>query len=195
METLQAQILKLTKKHLQLVSDLEDKFVEALSKDIERGARKNFNSARESISGDDPTVIVTRVKNSPKSATIVCGGEQVLFAEFGAGYENLYYTNGLSIDVLSTRSWKYIGNEAVEIAPRPNGIVELGEYGNKHGRESYWIRPTHNGRKGIKESDVLRDGFPRSDVLWTEGTRPIRALWRARNNALNHLNTGRLKIK
>ncbi len=174
---------------------LSDSVLEAVSKEIERNAKRNFRQEIENISGDNPYVDVTRTISNGE-ATIECGGEQVLFAEFGAGTNNLYYMNGLGLDMLSTRSFQYIDGEPTEIAPRPEGIVPLGEYGKKHGRDDFWFRPTYNQRTGSKEAlKIKRNGDIDTRYVWTKGTRPIRALWRARNVAIKKLIEGRLDIK
>lgn len=184
-------INQLTKRNKEIC----DKMLDVVSKEVERNARRNFRQEIENISGDNPYVDVTRTISNGE-ATIECGGEQVLFAEFGAGKNNLYYTNGLGLDMLSTRSFQYIDGEPTEIAPRPKGIVPLGEYGKGHGKDDFWFRPTYNQRTGSKEAlKIKRNGDTDPRYVWTKGTRPIRGLWRARNLAYRKLIEGRLDIK
>ena len=47
-----------------------NKFVDALSKDIETNARRNYNNAINEITGDDPYINVSRQVNGA-SATVI----------------------------------------------------------------------------------------------------------------------------
>ena len=211
------------------------KVLEAFSKEVEVSARRNFNRAINDISGDNPYVEVVR-RISGNNATITCYGEQVLFAEFGAGKSNAYIENEIYVEshfAISSKNvlyyvqgyYKVIGLNArgfrnfgrTETMPRPWGIVPLGEYhsslkggyGNYYmsvwngkqyngsqGKNDFWVRPTQNGRMANRETHVhKKNGEIRPNVVWTMGTKPVRALYRARNTAINKLQSGRLKIK
>ena len=191
-----------------------NKFVDALSKDIETNARRNYNNAINEITGDDPYIYVSRQVNGA-SATVRCEGSQVLFAEFGAGKQNSYreidtqvgsYTRtsvkGTVYTVNAyTRTMIYsLGGFAkggmIENIPRPSGIVELGHYGKGYGMNDFWVRPTTNHRLADRESNVhKKNGDIRNDVVWTMGNRPLRCLYRARNTAIADYKRGRLKVK
>lgn len=203
----------------QLKSDIEDIIpivVDSLSKEIELGARRNFTRAINDISGDNPLVNVSRTYNG-NEAKIVCGGEQVLFAEFGAGVENSYYEKDIEVGEHSATS-KVSGITYVvkahtrivvfnakgfgaygmrEKAPRPKGIDKLGHYHLSRytvsmGQYPVWIRSTRNGRYSPTMENPKHDN---PNLIWTTGTRPVRALWRAITSARNKLNSGRLKLK
>ena len=151
---------------------------------METDARRNFRQNMEMVGADDPFVDVSRIVNGDH-ATITCKGNQVLFIEFGAGAGNTW--NEMS-DRPTTSSFKMIGGTLTELAPRPTGIVELGNYGKGLGKNDYWIRPTRTMMLKGRESYVRRaDGSIKYGVLWTMGTRPMRALWRARNSALDKI--------
>lgn len=168
------------------IKRLEKEVVEELSKEIEKSAKRNFQQNMEMVGADDPFVSVSRSTNG-KEATITCKGNQVLFIEFGAGANNTW--NEMS-DRPTTSSFKMIGGNLTEVAPRPrqNGIVGLGEYGKGLGKNDYWVRPTRTMLPKGRETFVHnKDGSIKYGVLWTMGTRPMRALWRARNSALDKI--------
>ena len=172
------------------VKRLEREVVEQVSSDIEKSARRNFNSARNKVSTDNPYVEVIRTKNGQNSATVSCIGDQVLFIEFGVGLSNMFRPNGVS---LST-GFSFDENNKIVEAQRPAGVVPLGQYGKGHGKDEWWVRPSATGiprlpteqqvHKRDKNGNII--GF-RTDVVWTSGHPPIRALWRARNSALQKL--------
>lgn len=204
---------KLIKNIIKNVEAGAPKIVDAVSKEIEVNARRNFNRAINDISGENPYVVVSRSLNG-KSATITCIGEQVLFAEFGAGSLNAYKEITTTINDYSRQSSK--GNSFVvkgydrtivysatgfknggmtEYMPRPSGIVPLGKYGKGHGKDDYWFYYSVNGRLANREVLWRMSNLNGMYVIKTEGTPPIRALYRARNTAINKLQSGRLKIK
>lgn len=211
---------KLGKDLLNDVKATMPKVLEAFSQEIEVNARKNFIKTIPDISGDNPYVSVSRTIIG-NTATISCSGEQVLFAEFGAGIFNSFkeidvyvpehtattssgatyrvkgYTKTL---LINARGFKAGGLE--EKYPRPSGIDPLGEYryhryaNGSMGKNMFWVRSTTNGRRANRESNVHdRNGNVKTGVVWTQGTKPVRGLWRARQTAINKLNSGRLKIK
>ena len=205
---------KPTKLIIELLRDVEatkPKLLEAFSKEVEISARRNFNRAIMDISGDNPYVSVVRTI-SGDNAKITCIGEQVLFAEFGAGTQNTYYEKTILVNSHSiskggatyyvkphervvgynSKGFKSYGME--EYMPRPSGIVSLGEYGKGHGKDDFWVYNSINGREN---NMTVRWRMNRQGlfVMATKGTKPVRALYRARNTAINKLQSGRLKIK
>jgi len=226
---------KVISELLQDVKATAPKVLEAFSKEVEVSARKNFNRAVNDISGGNPYITVVRTV-SGLNAKITCMGEQVLFAEFGAGIFNsyaekyieshfaisranvLYYVQGHYRTIaFTTRGFTNGG--MTETMPRPAGIYPLGQYEGRgketwgqlfgtyvnmrknqgyssQGINEYWVRPSQNGRMANRESRVHKpNGEVREGVVWTMGTKPVRGLYRARNTAINKLQSGRLNIK
>lgn len=205
---------KLADNLLKDVKATAPKVVEAFSREVEVSARRNFDNALLDISGDNPYINVQRTVSGNK-AIISCSGEQVLFAEFGAGLQNtyrekevyveshfaisrsntLYYVQG-HYKTIGLRARGFTNMGTTENMPRPAGIVGLGHYGKGLGVLEYWVRPSLNMQKAHGESNVhKKNGDIKQGVLWTQGTKPVRGLWRARNTAINKLVSGRLKIK
>jgi len=207
---------KLIDELMQDVKATMPKLVDAFSREVEVNARKNFNRAVNDISGDNPYVSVSRTV-SGNNAKIICGGEQVLYAEFGAGLQNsyrekevyveshfaisrsntLYYVQGHYRTIgLNAKGFAYKGMfEDLIFYERPQGIVPLGNYG-VHGKDDFWFRPSTNGRTGSMEAiKKKRNGELDPRYVWTMGTVPVRGLCRARNTAINKLQSGRLNIK
>jgi len=199
----------------QLLNDVKEsapRILEAFSKEIEVNARKNFNQAVNDISGDNPYITVVR-RISGLNATISCIGEQVLFAEFGAGQQNAYYEKTIQVKshfitnaygtfyvkaherTIGINAKGFKSGGTVETMPRPSGIVNLGEYGKGYGKDDYWFYYSVNGRLTNREVLWRMSNLNGMYVIKTEGTPPIRALYRARNTAINKLQSGRLKIK
>lgn len=204
---------------LQDVKATAPKIVEAFSKEVEVSARRNFNRAINDISGDNPYISVVRTV-SGLNAKITCSGEQVLYAEFGAGLLNkyaekeiyveshfaisksntLYYVQGHYRTVgYNAKGFKDMGE--TEIMPRPQGIGALGHnpeawHTPSWGINDFWFRKTTNGRTGSMETlKKKRNGEIDDRYVWTMGTKPVRGLYRARNTAINKLQSGRLNIK
>lgn len=204
-------------KQLKLdIKAIMPKIVEGVSKEIEIGARQNFTRAINDISGDNPFVNVIRSVNG-NEAKVVCGGEQVLFAEFGAGEFNAYEEREISVKEHNAMSKvsgttyvvkaytktvifnaRYFSNYGMkEKAPRPHGIDKLGHYhlsryNASMGIYKRWIRSTTNGRYSPTMENP-KHGNP--NLIWTTGTKPVRGLWRAIISAKNKLNNGRLELK
>lgn len=203
-------------KQLKLdIKAIMPQIVEGVSKEIEVGARRNFIRAITDISGDNPFVNVSRSING-NQAEVVCGGEQVLFAEFGAGIDNSYYEKDIEVAehnaisrsgitfvvrgytktvVFSAKGFSAYGMK--EKAPRPLGIDKLGHYhlsryNASMGLYHRWIRSTTNGRYSPTMENPKHDN---PNLIWTTGTRPVRGLWRAIMSAKNKLLSGRLKLK
>ena len=162
--------------------------------------QKTFNKYEVEVSADNPHVSVHtspfhKESEDKVSRSVICSGEQVLFIEFGVGYNNSLIKSTVSDDGKKVRWGGKTGNQGAygfeeggvdEIYPRPAGIVPLGFYGKGLGRDDYWIRPSAFGipNTHIGESHVHRaDGSVRTDVVWTAGHNPLRALYRAVRNA------------
>lgn len=189
-------ILTLEKRKKAFASQCAEK----LSKEAERMTRRNFNEFAHEVSSDYQNVAVARTKLSDTSYRISCVGNQVIFIEFGVGAENVQGTRGSgnrTIDYFKSSTFSYADEgrtRIVENAPRPAGVVGLGRYGKGHGKDDYWVRPSIDGvPKTATESHVhKKNGDVRTDVVWTMGHRPARALYRGFMNALNKLLGGKL---
>lgn len=159
---------------------------EQVSKDIEKSARSNFNRARIEVPADDPNVVVVRQRLSNKEALISCSGEQVIFIEFGAGVKHF------------TRSSTVLQEGAEENAPRKAGtgitpsIYNIGGYGKHQGHNDSWVYLSTTGRESL-HSHRFGTNMRGEFKMFTSGIRPVRALWRARTNALRRLYSPRLK--
>ena len=173
---LTSQINGIINKYKKYVTDTQKDVLESVSKDIERNARLNFRRAEWEVPADDPRVYVSRHILGKDRAEIVCGGDQVLFIEFGAG--TLHRTE--------TRSVGIVGEEETELAPRPSGIVALGTYGRRKGKGDSWHYNSITGREA-RHTHLLRQSKAGLYAMRTGGIRPIRALWRARGIARKHL--------
>lgn len=173
------------------------KVVEKTTKD----AQRNFKNFEVNASTDNPRVTVSHTmyitSGDTISSTVQCFGEQVIFIEFGVGYNNSLVKATGSAGV---GSWGGAsGNEGAygfaeggvdEIAERPSGVSQLGHYGKGYGSDDVWIRPSALGipNEYAGESHVHRkNGSVRTDVVWTVGHNPARALWRAYTNAIKQV--------
>ena len=195
---LSKSIDRLIKRLEKNIDECAEKAVNNVVDTASRYAQQNYNSFAPEVASDDPQVFVF---NTPLfkegrykySREINCIGNQVLFIEFGNGI--LHYTGDLE-----TRLYK----DVLPINPRPSTIYDIGTYGKGYGMgmvgEGAWIRPTFNGRLGSTESHVhIKDkegndtGRVRQDVVWTEGSRPSRSLYRAVGMAVRRLLGGKFK--
>lgn len=176
------------------------KVVEKTTKD----AQNNFNKFEVNASTDNPRVTVSHttftVSGNEISSTVRCYGEQVIFIEFGVGYNNSLVKEAGRTNL--GKSWGgKSGNEGAfgfdeggldEFAERPAGVVQLGHYGKGLGSDDCWIRPSMLGipNEYAGESHVhKKNGEVRTDVVWTVGHNPARALWRAYTNAIRQVMT------
>lgn len=164
------------------VEDLEKGLIRDIAKNVEKRTRTNFNSAIPEVPADDPFVQVSSFSWG-KSCVIECRGNQVLFAEFGAGAQNvqqektIYRGDTTYSRLMLGNGFKFVENKLTEVAPRPIGIVELGEYGKGLGKNNYWIYRTYNGRMAMGD-EIWRIGKDGQSYVKTKGIRPIRALYR-----------------
>lgn len=164
------------------VKDLESELIRDIAKSVERSTRNNFKRAIPEVPADDPFVSVSSFL-SKKSCVIQCIGNQVLFIEFGAGTQNTMK----SIDIyrgetrysrdITGNGFKFVENKLTEVAPRPLGIVELGEYGKGLGKNDFWVYRTYNGRMAMGD-EIWRISWDGNAYVKTHGIRPIRALYR-----------------
>jgi len=178
-----------------LKRNLEKKRLEILQKFSEKAtkqAQRNFNTFEKEVSTDkDRSVSVSNtatfyVDKDTIARKIECKGNQVAFIEFGVGIKhyNEFYQSSASTDLAMYN--------------RPKGIP-IGGWGKHHGLDDYWIRPSNDGIPmniyempvaiKNKSGDVI--GW-RRDVVWTEGHRPARALWRAVRTIEKRLKGGKL---
>ena len=185
------------KELLRRVDRFRDSTVTNIVEKTTKDAQRNFNKFEVNASTDNPRVTVSHsmyeTSGDVTSSTVRCVGEQVIFIEFGVGYNNsLVKEAGRS----GVGSWGgKSGNEGAigfeeggvtEIAPRPAGVVPLGQYGKGLGSDDCWIRPSALGipNEYAGESYVhKKNGDVRTDVVWTVGHNPARALWTAVRNA------------
>lgn len=171
------------------------RIVEKTTKD----AQRNFNQFEVNASTDNPRVSVSHSliasSGDVTSSTVQCYGEQVIFIEFGVGVNNSVPKLAGKFDPRTS----YLGDKSafgfaeqgsVETAERPSGVVPLGHYGKGLGNEDVWIRPSALGipNEYAGESHVhKKDGSVRTDVVWTVGHNPARALYRAYTNAVRYV--------
>lgn len=168
--------------------------VTQITEKTSRNAQSGFNKFEVNASTDNPQVSVFHTitnHGDETEGTVICAGFQVLFIEFGVGVNNSTPKNAGESN--TSKAWNgsesaigFIEQGSIETMPRPAGIVPLGQYGKKNGREDYWIRPSALGipNEYAGESHVLKkNGEPRTDVVWTLGHNPARALYTAYTNA------------
>ena len=109
------------------IKDMEKTVIYDLSSDIESRARRNFMRVSSEIPAVDNYIEVwSSIKAN--GFTVSCGGTQVLFTEFGAGHTLSHKTPMTTNDQ----------NIQVEKAPRPIGVVGIGEYGKGRGKDPKW---------------------------------------------------------
>ena len=157
------------------IDEMEKSIINDLSLDIEARARRNFNRVSSEVPASDTFVDVFCIKGN-KDFQIVCGGTQVLFIEFGAGITLANKTQ------MTTNEF----NQKVEKAPRPVGIVGIGEYGKGYGKNDKWyfseinLIPTtrNNHTKMVKSTQSGKL------IYITEGIRPTRSLYNAVSNGI-----------
>ena len=205
-------------KNLQKkIDNLRIGLVNQVTDDIENGARRNFRAFEKYASTDFPYVMVLSSSLSDSGQTssreVVCGGNQVLFIEFGVGQNNRYKKTvehtedgtvvswgGKSTFTLTSFFKNFGGSGDIELAPRPAGIDQLGHYhlakgGQSKGLDDWWIRPTSTGIPNLTagETHVLKkDGSYREDVVWTTGHSPARALYRAVRSSMTRIEVASL---
>ena len=174
------------------IRKIQTDIVDELALRIETGARRNFNKAVNDVSTDDPVVTVVRTKNGEGSHTITCSGRQVLFIEFGVGVDNAHIPTA---DGNDRPAFGFDGQTGHEVAQRPLGIDRLGyyhltRYHRSKGLDPVWVRPSETGVPRMANESLVREQpSPKSGLyaIWTHGHPPVRALWRARNNAIKKL--------
>ena len=171
------------------VDDYAKRVIEETGKEIERGAKRNFNKVIGDIPADDPNILVysmPAIKRGDRwSKMIICNGNQVLFVEFGAGVSHQTETSTI---VMSN-------NQQIEYASRPMGIVGIGEWGSHRGRDDVWFYKSKNGRESL-HSHLAKTNRRGEFIMITSGIRPVRGLYRAIGTAFRKLGSGRLtKLK
>lgn len=153
------------------IKDIENIIVYDIPNQIAKDAQRNFKMAQNEVPASDWYVEVWCSKRGTNSAEIICGGTQVLFIEFGAGIAHKTETSTV---ILS-------GNQEIEYATRPNGIVGIGGYGKGLGQNDSWIFKDSNiiRETGRNHTHLLRSDKNGDFIYRTGGIRPVRALYRA----------------
>lgn len=172
---------KFIEKNLQAkIKKLERSIVNDLATEMEQSAIKNFKRAEREVPADNPRVDVHKEYLPAQNlALVICGGEQLLFIEFGAGAEHYYEGSMVS--------------EKGEKAPRKEiGILDVGEFGKHRGKDRSWVYLSETGREALHTHDIGVSGRTGLHRMRTGGIRPQRALWRARNNAIRKVIYGRV---
>lgn len=169
----------ITKNMQAKIKKLARNLVYDTSAEIERGAIRNFKRAEREVPADNPEVLVVRDYFSAQNVAVVtCGGEQLLFIEFGAGSEH-YYEGSMVSEAKGER------------APRKEiGILDIGEYGKHRGKDRSWVYLSSTGREALHTHLIGENGKGQYRMR-TGGIRPQRALWRARNNAIRKVIYGK----
>ena len=166
------------------VKDMKSLVINDLSKDIEKRAKRNFLRASQEIPACDNYIDVWSSVGLDKFQ-ISCGGTQVLFAEFGAGH-TFYHKTPMTTDAY---------NVEVEKAPRPVGIVGIGEYGKHYGKQSKWYFSDVNliPETGKNHTTMVKATKTGNLIYITEGIRPTRALYNAVNSGVKNLTRKRTR--
>lgn len=184
------EVINFIKKHLEKTRlQVLQKFTDKATKQ----AQINFNAFIPEVSSDKDTRVqvvcgsTSYIDKDTIGRKIECKGNQVAFIEFGVGVKH-YNT-----------FFQTIASSDLEMYNRPKGI-DIGGWGKHQGLDDYWIRPSYSGvpmnayempvAKRNKQGEVI--GW-RTDVVWTEGHRPARALWRAIRSSEKKLLGGKLK--
>ena len=177
------------------IEKIGERVAQDLAYEIRYEAQRNFDNFIPEVSADYPEVRVFVNKETSKSYEIECVGNQVLFIEFGTGVLNASYYqtslkpswSGYSDSYISKEipsyGFKFVDDYLTEVAPRPTGIVNLGEYGKGQGMNDYWI---YKGFRTSNTSEVFMKK-PKKNLIITKGNRPARALYRAISTAIRRI--------
>lgn len=194
--------IKFEGKQLQSIINKKQKEIDKITKNAlnevvdyaTTQAQNGFNNFIGEASTDDPNVTVksSSIKRETKSAfsrKISCYGSQVLYIEFGVGL--------MPYNETEARMYRNVmlDSNGVPISLRPHGIDPIGTRGKGYGSQDKWIRPSTTGEPQcvgeghvhIKDKYGNDTGKVRTDVVWTEGHRPARALYRAVGMAIKRL--------
>lgn len=172
------------KKYEKTLDEMTKQYLNNVVDYATKQAQNSFDRFAYEIPADDPIIDVfsthiVKASSTSYSRTIEARGNQVLFAEFGAG--KTYYT-----DVETRLYQSYVGN------PRPSQVLDIGEYGQHRGKDDLWFYKSHTGRESENAHLVKynRSGEP---IMITHGNRPARALYRGVGMAIRRLLGGKLK--
>lgn len=173
-------VKSLEKKVKDFTTTTLNKLVDTATKYAQQG----YDRFVPEVASDDPYVFVfnspiTQEGNYKYSREIRCVGNQVLFIEFGAGLP--YYTE------TELRLYQNI----LPINPRPNGIHEIGTYGDGRGMDGTWFYKSYNGRES-ETTHWIKDNLSGEAIMLTHGSRPARALYRGVGMAVRKLIGGKL---
>ena len=186
---LKNQIAELHSKLQKDIQRFAQRVLDSTTEDVEKTTRANFMRVIPEVPADDPFVEVHTsgtfyAGKDSIGKIITCGGNQVLFIEFGAGVSHSTETSTIVMD----------NNKQIEWASRPPGIVGIGEYGHHRGKDDFWVYKSNNHRIAIGD-EIWRLGKNGETYIKTSGIRPVRALHRALGTTFRKLGSGRLKIK
>ena len=166
------------------IKEAQRTIVNDLRLDIEQRARRNFLRASKEIPASDNFIDVYSIEQGD-SFKIVCGGTQVLFTEFGAGHTFYHRTP------MTTNEF----NVEVEKAPRPAGIVGIGEYGKGYGSQPKWYFSESNliVDNGKNHTHMVKATKQGNFIYITEGIRPTRSLYNAVSSGIKNLTQRRIR--
>ena len=191
MANIEGDINAIIRKYEKKVDDFAQQTLNSFVDYASRQAQSGFDKFMIEVPADDPIVDVFTthiVKEKNKySRTIECRGNQVLFIEFGAGV--YHYTGDLEARLYQ--------NVLPNIAPRPKGIDEIGNYhlakwGRSRGQDDIWFYKSQNGRES-ENAHLIKYNSHNEPIMVTHGNRPARALYRAIGMAMRRLLGGKLK--
>jgi len=165
------------------VKEAQQSVCNNLRVDVEQRARRNFLRASKEIPSADTFIDVFSIEQS-NGFKIVCGGTQVLFAEFGAG-KSFYHRTPMTTDE---------NNVEIEKAPRPTGIVGIGEYGKHYGKQEKWYFSDTNliESNGKNHTSLVKATKSGNLIYITEGIRPTRALYNAVSSGIKVFTQGKI---
>ena len=171
----------------KLVQKKQQETLNKVCNETQKQAQRSFNRAKPEVPADDPNVMVYQsptfyVDNATIGRKVICEGNQVLFIEFGAGVHHKLETSTIVVS----------GNEDVEWASRPKGIVGIGEYGHGFGKDDYWFYKSKTGRGSINSEQVRYNFNKNTYTMITIGIRPVRALYLAIGLSFRKLLGGKL---
>ena len=203
---------RIQEKKLEVAKEVVGKYANMIGRIAQSNFNKFENQVSADADKRHVTVTV-KDGVSDLEKEISCDGNQVIFIEFGVGvqnsmtfamfpstkefretsydYEGFTERNNFGYRPRLSHGFSLSGGNLHEADPRPAGVVGLGEYGKGHGKDDYWVRKTNGAyNSAIGEQPVhKRNGHygdivgERTDVVWTHGHQPARALYRAMTSA------------
>ena len=170
-------------KYLKQVDNITKKSLNSVVEYATKQAQNTYDRFAFEVPSDDPYVWVVNTpltkSQTTYSRTITARGNQALFIEFGSG--KYFYTD------VETRLYKqYIPND------RPNGIYDIGGYGQHRGLDDVWFYKSQTGRES-ENAHLFKYNRSGEPIMITHGNRPARALYRGVGMALRRLQGGKFK--